>query len=144
MTIFPWLEKQWRYPTFSSLIKHRKVVLFLLVIIVIHLFSTGIGFGLWPCPIKTTLGFKCPGCGLSQAIVHLLHGRYDLAIKEHLFAPLFVLGFFMMAGMALLPVQLYQKVTLRIELLEKKTGFFNIMMAALVVYWIVRMFVKAW
>jgi hypothetical protein len=142
MTIFSWLEKQWRHPTFSSLIEHRKIVFFLLVVIVIHIVSTGIGYGLWPCPIKTTLGFKCPGCGLSHAIVSMSRGEWDVAMKEHVFAPLFVLGFLMLSGIVLLPAQLYQQVYFRIKLLEEKTGFFNLMMAAMVIYWIVRMLDK--
>jgi hypothetical protein len=142
MTLFSWLEKQWRHAAFSSFIEHRKIVIFILVIIAIHFVSTGIGFGFWPCPIKTTLGFKCPGCGLSHAVVSMLRGEWDLAVKEHLFAPIFVLGFLMMAGIVLLPARLYQQVNDRIKLFEEKTGFFNLIMAALVIYWIVRMFVK--
>ncbi len=142
MTIFSWLKKQWRYPTFSTLLERRKVVFFLLVVIAIYFVSTGMDFCLWRCPIKTTLGLNCPGCGLGQAILYLLQGEWNLAMKEHLFAPLFVLGFLMMTGMLLLPVPWYDKVNRKIRWLEEKTGFFNVIMAGLVIYWVIRMFIK--
>ena len=143
MTIFSWLEKQWRQPTFSTLLEYRKIVFILLAIVVIHIVSTGMDFGLWSCPVKTTLGVKCPGCGLSHAIIYMLRGEWSSALKEHVFAPLFVLGFLFAALMVLLPVQRYQKINHRIKLLEEKTGFFNVIMVVLVVYWIIRMFIKA-
>lgn len=142
MTIFFWLKKQWRYPTFSTLLKHRKTVLIYLAIVVVYMVSAAIGFGFWSCPIKKTLGVQCPGCGLSHAIIDLWRGKWSLALKEHGFAPLFVVGFLFAAVMVLLPVQSYQKANQRIKLLEEKTGFFNVIMAALVVYWIIRMFVR--
>jgi hypothetical protein len=138
-----WLISQYRIPTFSNLLKRRKIVILLTAIVAVHLFMTQLGVVLWKCPVKSVLGFRCPGCGLSKAIVVLFHGNWQLAIREHLFAPFFVLGFLFMIAMVLLPVPLYQRVLNRMEWLEKKTGFFNAVMVGLVFYWAARMVVQA-
>jgi hypothetical protein len=28
-----------------------------------------------PCPVKQTIGFNCPGCGMQRAIIELLQGN---------------------------------------------------------------------
>jgi hypothetical protein len=139
-----WLVKQWRHPTFSRLIKNQKIVFLLLVIVVIHLVLAGINISLWKCPIKAVLGFRCPGCGLSQAILYLFQGKWRLAIDEHLFAPVFVMGFVIMTGVVMLPSQYHQRIVYKIEWIEKRTGFFHVIMGSLLIYWMIRMFLNTW
>ena len=139
-TLRSWFAEQWCRPTFSNLLKRRRIIFLLLIIVVIHLVLTKINVDFWQCPVKTFLGFRCPGCGLSHAILYLFHGKWRLAIIEHLFAPVFVLGFLIMIVVILLPLSYYQKVVTKIELLELRTGFFNVIMLCLVIYWISRMF----
>lgn len=33
------------------------------------------------CVFKTVTGRECPGCGLTRAFFHLLHGEWDAAVR---------------------------------------------------------------
>lgn len=49
-----------------------------------------------PCPIKTIFGIRCPGCGMTHALVALLRGDLRRAMHFNPFvlvlAPLLLLG----------------------------------------------------
>jgi hypothetical protein len=40
-----------------------------------------------PCPIHATTGLWCPGCGLTRAAHHLLHGDLGAALSSNLLLP---------------------------------------------------------
>jgi hypothetical protein len=46
------------------------------------------------CPLASTLGIPCPGCGLTRATLSLLHGDVRTALRFHplvwLLSPLFI------------------------------------------------------
>jgi len=57
------------------------------------------------CPLASTFGVPCPGCGLTRATLALLHGNVRAALHFHplvfLLAPLFI-GFMGSAALELL------------------------------------------
>ena len=57
------------------------------------------------CPLASTFGVPCPGCGLTRATLALLHGNVRAALHFHplvfLLAPLFI-GFMASAALELL------------------------------------------
>lgn len=99
------------------------------------------GWPSWPCPFLHVIGLPCPGCGLSRAIIALLHGDWPTAIRLHAFAPLFVLAFMLIVGMAMLPAQSRNWLIDRLELVERRTGITAIALIGLVIYWLVRLLV---
>jgi hypothetical protein len=49
------------------------------------------------CPFRWATGFSCPGCGMTRACVHLMHGHFGASFASHPFGWLFVLGFALVA-----------------------------------------------
>ncbi len=97
------------------------------------------GFGGWQCPVFHILGVPCPGCGLSRAVVALLHGDWQQALTFHLFAPLFLFALMLAGASVLLPDVLRNHLILRVESLEQRTGMAVIFLVSLVGYWSVRL-----
>lgn len=58
-----------------------------------QILSLGILYTVWvivtgiyiPCPIRLATGFKCPGCGISHAIIALIHGNASEAWRQNPF-----------------------------------------------------------
>lgn len=46
--------------------------------------------GFVPCPLHALTGLWCPGCGMTRALHHLLHGDLAAAFSSNLFLPLVV------------------------------------------------------
>lgn len=42
--------------------------------------------GATTCVFRSTLGIPCPGCGMTRAWLHVLHGEWQAALQQH---PLF-------------------------------------------------------
>ena len=69
-------------------VSHRATVLLLASVATLQLWLTWVGLPAWVCPLRTATGIPCPGCGLSRALVALLHGHAADAVALHPFAPL--------------------------------------------------------
>jgi hypothetical protein len=54
------------------------------------------GGGLTACPIRSTTGRWCPGCGLTRATHHLLRGDVAQALSFNLMIPLVLIAFVVM------------------------------------------------
>jgi hypothetical protein len=89
----------------------------------------------WQCPIHSTVGIPCPGCGLSSATASLIQGEWRVALQIHFFAPVFVMGFIFMGIFSVLPGQVYHKSLRWLDAFERSTGFATLLSIALVVYW---------
>jgi hypothetical protein len=59
----------------------RSIVVVYLIIIFIT-FDSNVSF----CPFYNFTHLPCPGCGMTKAIQNLLLGRFDIALKNHLFS----------------------------------------------------------
>lgn len=46
-----------------------------------------------PCPVHTLTGWWCPGCGLTRATHHLLHGEISTALRYNVLAPAILVAF---------------------------------------------------
>lgn len=44
------------------------------------------------CPFALVTGVACPGCGMTRAVSHLLHGDLGIALRYHPLVPMVVLG----------------------------------------------------
>lgn len=50
------------------------------------------GGGFLPCPFRTLTGWWCPGCGLTRATHHLLHGDLGRAFEFNAFVVVILAG----------------------------------------------------
>lgn len=92
----------------------------------------------WQCPVKSTLGVICPGCGLTRAVVLFAQGHWKAAIDLHAFAPVvFGIGIFLVIG-ASLPTGRRHKFAERVAAFERRTAIVALLMLSIAAYWILR------
>ena len=127
-------------PVLAPLLENRLIALLLVAVMTLQLGLAAVGLDGWQCPVKATLGVPCPGCGLSTAMILLLRGEWRAALSTHAFAPIFLVGFILMAVVAVLPSRLHWRAVRWIALLESRTGPVTFVLLGLVVYWGVRLF----
>ena len=128
-------------PVLGPLLSNRRLVGVFLGVGLIQLALVATGIGGWQCPIRSTIGASCPGCGLSTAMALLVKGRWAAAIKMHAFAPLFLLVLVLVATGIMLPRQYLAKLSTTVSLLECKTGITATIVLGLILYWLLRNFI---
>jgi hypothetical protein len=133
------VRQSFRPLLFSYLLRNRKIALLLLGIALLQLGLVSGALVGWQCPVQTTLGIPCPGCGLSKAIIALVRGEWRAALFEHAFAPVFLLGYILMMAVVALPGRQYRLVVRWVAVIERRTGLVLCVLLGLVVYWLVRL-----
>lgn len=111
-------------------------------LVVIYILFSFYGYQLWLCPIKSVFGINCPGCGLTHATLALLQGKWNMAVREHAFAPVFLAGLILTGGISILPGKWYQKSINGLAKWETRSGFFTFLMISLFGYWLIRLFLE--
>jgi hypothetical protein len=129
-----WMESRLRAPVLASLLQNRWIALLLVGMATLQVSLAALELPGWPCPVKTMLGIPCPGCGLTAAMVLLLHGEWRAALSIHAFAPVFLLGIGIMATVSALPDPLRRVAIRKIAVLEQRTGITTFLLLGLVVY----------
>jgi len=99
------------------------------------------GLNGWQCPIRSTSGIICPGCGLTTAMILLVKGRWAAAVEMHAFAPLFGLVLAAMVVAISLPAVYLAKLSTAVAVLERKTGLTAIIMLGMLLYWLLRVLI---
>ena len=135
-SIPPWRDYK---PFFAPLLQKRRIALILLCAATLQIVLISAGLRGWQCPIHTTLGIPCPGCGLTTAITLLIKGDWQRAIHTHAFAPVFLFAFVLMGIVSILPENLHHKAVLQIAAIEKHTAFAAYVLLGIVIYWIFRL-----
>ena len=126
-------------PVLVQLLRKQWHAIILVSVVILHLILSILAFDLWQCQIKTVTGFRCPGCGLSSAIIHMVRGEFHEMLYEHAFAPFFTIGIFFLFVISLLPADKYRKAVDRISDIEERTGIVIYFLFGFIVYWIVRL-----
>jgi uncharacterized protein DUF2752 len=93
----------------------------------------------WQCPVLHASGVPCPGCGLTRAIALLFQGEWRASITMHAFAPVFLIALMVVGTAALMPAPHRQVFVSKIERLEQKTAIPLLLLAAMFLYWLVRL-----
>lgn len=93
----------------------------------------------WPCAFRQATGIPCPGCGLTRALVALLHGDWRASVAFHAFAPLLAGASLLLLATALLRRGPRARVAERVGAFESRTGIAVWLAAAFLVYWAVRL-----
>jgi len=133
------VAKEFFLPLLAPLLQRRRIILILVCVAVLQVWMAGAGLKCWPCPIKSSLGVPCPGCGLSTAMALLIRGDWEAAIFTHAFAPVFLFVFILTAVLGVLPEHLHRASVRRIGAMEKGSGFIPFLLVAMLAYWALRL-----
>ena len=125
-------------PILAPMLQNRWLALILAGLGVCQFMLTATGLGLWKCPIHSALGFTCPGCGMTTAIVMLFKGNWAAAVQLHAFAPLVTGILILMIVIGILPLNYRHKITRTLAVMERRSGFTNLVLIAMIVYWLLR------
>ena len=125
----------------TKLVENRKHALILIVFVLIYILCSILEIDVWKCPIKTTLHIPCPGCGLTHAIFHLFQGHWEVAFREHALAPVFIVGFFSVFIITIMPSGLHNKLKNRMNAFETRTWISPVFFILLFFYWIIKNFI---
>jgi Protein of unknown function (DUF2752) len=131
-------QRGMRIAPFASLLRSRPVAALLASLAALQLGLVACGLPGWPCPLLHGLGIPCPGCGLSRAVLELLHGQWRAALTYHAFSPLLFVALVAIGGASLLPESLRLSLIDGVERLERRTGLTAFVLIGLVFYWIAR------
>jgi uncharacterized protein DUF2752 len=96
----------------------------------------------WQCPIYHATGIPCPGCGLSRAIILLLHGDWQASLHLHVFAPIVLLAISVFAIITVLPAHLRRQTIDKIYELERSTLLPHRFLIGVLLYWSIRLAVN--
>jgi hypothetical protein len=125
-------------PVLGSLLQSRWIIVLLAAVTLALVALTAAGITAWQCPVRSTLGVVCPGCGLTRAMVLLIQGRWQASFDLHAFAPIFLgIGIFLAIG-SILPARLQQMVAYQIANFERHTGIVALIGLSFMMYWILR------
>jgi hypothetical protein len=133
-----WIRSGFFSPVLGPLVQNRQAIVLLAAVTVVQVALTAAGTIAWQCPVKSTLGVVCPGCGLTRAMVLFAQGHWKAAIDLHAFAPIFFgVGIFLVIG-SILPAGLQQKIAYQIAAFERLTGIVGLLILSILAYWILR------
>lgn len=127
-------------PVLAPLLQNRWCSLIFAGVGIVQVLLTITGLMGWQCPIRSTFGVTCPGCGLTTAIVMLLEGNWRMAVQIHSFAPLLLIILMIMMVATALPTVYLTKISDTVARLERKTGISAIVLLSMVIYWLLRVF----
>jgi len=125
-------------PVMGPLMQNRWIIVLLAALTAVQVALTAAVTIAWQCPVKSTFGVICPGCGLTRAMVLFAQGNWKAAIDLHAFAPVFFgIGIFLAIG-SILPAGLQHKIAYRIAAVERRTAFVALLILGVLAYWILR------
>jgi len=126
-------------PVLAPLMQSRWIITLMGAVALFQVSLTALGLPAWQCPLKTTLGIACPGCGLTRAMVLLAEGKWLAALQLHAFAPVgLAIGLLLLAGL-LLPAKWKHRAVERVAVAEKRSGIMLWLTIGLLIYWICRL-----
>ncbi len=135
----PAMLPQTAFAPISSILRDRRFAM-------VYAGGVGLQIGLsalklhpWQCPIFSSTGVPCPGCGLTRAIELLLQGELRASIHFHAFAPVFLFFSVVLVVVMLLPKRIRRPIVYKAEVLERQTGLTVIILTGLILYWLARL-----
>ena len=127
-------------PVLGPLIQRRWIIALLSAAVCGMVALSAIGANTWHCPLRSTLGVPCPGCGLTRAMVQLIQGNWEAAISLHAFAPIVLtMGILVAAGSAL-PARQRKTLVARVTDFERRTGITALLILSALAYWFLRIY----
>lgn len=104
-----------------------------------HLFLSFLKLPVYVCPLKSVTGLKCPGCGMSEAVLYLIRGDFSAAFEANPFAPYFMLFGALLVVISLSGEAVRRKLWRSVMLFESYTRFNAVVLLTFAGYGTVRM-----
>ena len=127
----------------ADLIRQRMLMGVVVAVAAFQLALTAGGLPGWGCPLLKLTGWPCPGCGLTRAVLALLHGEWKKSLTLHAFAPILLAALALIGIASFLPQQQRQRFADTVENIEKRTRLSAVLLIGLVAYWLVRLLFPA-
>ena len=125
-------------PVLGPLMENRRHIALMIILTVMPLVLTATGLTIWQCPLKSTLGLACPGCGLTRAIIMFVQGHWQESIHMHAFAPIVLGGGILLAAGGVLPQKLRGRVADRLTAFERCSAITPLLIVGAMIYWVLR------
>ena len=125
-------------PALGPLLQRRWIIVMLAAVVFAMMAMTASGITTWQCPLRSTLGVPCPGCGLTRAMVLFVHGHWQAAISLHAFAPIVLTAVVLLAIGGTLPARQRQTLAACVTVFEKRTGITMLLVLSALIYWALR------
>jgi len=125
-------------PVLGPLMQRRRTIALLATAVFAMVGLTAAGITTWQCPLRSTLGIICPGCGLTRAIVLLVQGHWQPAIALHAFAPVVLAIGILLAASSVMPERLRKVMVVQVTDFERRTGITALLILSALIYWVLR------
>jgi len=125
-------------PVLGPLMQRRGIIAVLATAVFAMVALTAAGITTWQCPLRSTLGMPCPGCGLTRAMFLFVQGHWRASISMHAFAPIVLAIGMLLAVGSSLPERLRQKMVSHVTDFERRTGIAALLILSALIYWILR------
>jgi hypothetical protein len=122
----------------APLMRHRPGATAISAAAIVQMVLCACSVTLMECPLPRTLGIPCPSCGMTRACVALLRGSSQW-IHFHALAPLVLVGVALLLLAVVLPAPARLALADRVEMLERRTAAPMLALAALLLYWVIRL-----
>lgn len=126
-------------PWMAPLMRQRALCRWTLVAVLALFAGSLVGWSLWPCPFAKLTGLPCPGCGMTRAMMAMLHGDWLLVMRLHPFAPFFAFTGSFCGLVSLLPQDLAGRVAARVESFERRTRLPALILLLFACFGLIRM-----
>ena len=126
-------------PIIAPLLSNRRLARILAAVGAGQLLLVASGWIGWQCPLHSTIGIPCPGCGMTTALVLLSRGNWQAALQAHAFAPLVLLVWVLISLAGLLPGRNCDQLSRIVAVVERRTGITALVLIGMVAYWLVRL-----
>jgi hypothetical protein len=130
-----WLKE----PVLAELIGQRTMCLAIGGFVITYIACLAVGVRVWACPLRAGVGIPCPGCGMTRAVAALVRGDWVHSLQLHAFVPLFLPAILLVGIAGFMPDKPRLRLAYLVAALERRTGITAFVLAAMLVYWLVRL-----
>ncbi len=134
-----WIINLFFTPIIAPMLHSRWLARILVAVGVSQILLVASGWGGWQCPIRSTVGIACPGCGMTTALALLYQGNWRAAMHVHAFAPLVLIVLVLITLAAILPARHQGQLSQAVASIERHTGISALALFGMLVYWLLRL-----